>query len=74
MQLAPFVDGGSGWNNNAPTADPRNIISAGIGVLFTPNRYFSAQFYWGYAFVKIDEPSTDPQDYGFLFSVTANLF
>jgi hemolysin activation/secretion protein len=74
VQLAPFVDGGGGWNNDAPTPNPRSILSAGIGVIFTPSRHFSAQFYWGYAFVKIDESSTDPQDYGFLFSVTANLF
>jgi hemolysin activation/secretion protein len=74
LQLAPFVDGGGGWNNDAPTPNPRSILSTGIGVIFTPSRHFSAQFYWGYAFVKIDESSTDPQDYGFLFSVTANLF
>jgi hemolysin activation/secretion protein len=74
LQLAPFVDGGSGWNNDAPTPHPRNIISSGIGLIFTPNRHISAQVYWGYAFVQVDQTSTDPQDYGFLFSVTANLF
>ena len=74
VQFAPFADFGGGWNNAGPTARPRTVASAGLGLLLTPNKHISAQLYWGYPFTEIDRPRNDPQDSGFHFSVTCDAF
>ncbi len=52
------------------------LFSAGIGLLFTPSRYVSAQLYWGYGFNRnnVFEHGDNLQDYGLHFTLSVNAF
>jgi hemolysin activation/secretion protein len=76
LQLAPFFDFGAvGHVGSGPAPrEPSEISSAGIGLLFSPNRHVNASLYWGHPFRKFDSSGDDPQDLGLHFRVTANAF
>ncbi len=74
VQAAPFSDFGGGWNVGADTPGPTTISSAGIGVLFTPDKHLRAQLYWGHAFRDIDVSGHDLQDSGIHFRVNFEAF
>jgi hemolysin activation/secretion protein len=73
VQLAPFFDFGLARNAEAPAPDPTSISSAGIGVLFTPNKHLHGQLYWGYAFRKLNS-GNNLQDFGITFQVNCEAF
>ena len=82
FSLAPFTDFGVGWDNvevSGPVAAPNMgrqgvaMPSAGMGLLFNPDKYFSAQLYWGYGFNRKQVPDGNSlQNQGIEFSVTFN--
>jgi hemolysin activation/secretion protein len=78
LMVAPFFDIGSGWNvttNNAPASQLDTLPSAGLGLIFDPDRHVHAQLYWGYAFNRGLVPSgNNLQDYGIHFFVSINAF
>jgi hemolysin activation/secretion protein len=74
VQFAPFFDFGGAWNVGASTPDPTTIYSAGVGVLFSPNRHLNAQLYWGHPFRSVSNPHDDLQDYGITFKVIYEAF
>jgi hemolysin activation/secretion protein len=56
VYLAPFFDVGAAWNlEDSPS--PTSIYSAGLGLLLTPAKHFSAQIYWGYRLRDLDLPN-----------------
>jgi len=73
VQLAPFFDYGGAWNVGGSPA-PTTIYSTGIGLLLTPDKYVSAELYWGYRLYHVDLPSNNPQDLGLTFQVNVNFF
>ena len=74
LHVAPFFDVGGGWNvNDSP--DPTTLASAGVGLLYAPNKYANMQFYWGYRFRDIDMPDdARAQGMGIHFRVQLNAF
>lgn len=74
VQLAPFADAGTGWNVDRRTPSPSDIMSAGIGILWTPGRRFSAQLYWGYAFRDLNQGRSNLQDFGLNFKLRVLAF
>lgn len=56
VQLVPFFDCGGAWNVNGSTS-PSTIYSVGSGLVVSPNKYFSAELYWGYRLQHVDIPS-----------------
>jgi hemolysin activation/secretion protein len=88
FSFAPFFDIGYAWNNNNAFADSIDggpgqesgsqgvtLPSVGMGLLFTPNKYVSAQIYWGYALNQAQLPSgSNLQNDGISFDVTVNAF
>jgi len=75
VSLAPFFDYGNGWNQGSPTPHPRDLTSAGIGLLVTPHEKVHAQLYWGYPFRDLKPAGNrDAQDYGLHFSVWVSAF
>ncbi len=89
LMVAPFVDIGSGWNTlsdssstNVPGGGASStdrlmetLPSAGLGLIFQPNRHVYAQIYWGYGFNRSLVPSgNNAQDYGIHFAVSINAF
>jgi hemolysin activation/secretion protein len=73
IQLAPFFDFGGAWNVDDSTS-PTTIYSTGIGLLITPNKYISAQLYWGYRLRDVNLPDNNPQDKGITFQVNIAAF
>jgi hemolysin activation/secretion protein len=74
LQLAPFFDYGEGWYLDAPTPRRSSLMSAGIGLLFTPNKKIFAKIYWGHPFRDFDNSDDDLQDYGLHFRINVNFF
>ncbi len=77
LVLVPFADFGHGKNlsvSSAPILTGSDTIgSAGLGLLYTPNRRVNAQLFWGHPFRKISSPGGDLQDKGIHFFLSWNL-
>ena len=74
VQLAPFFDFGGACNVHADTPEPTTICSAGIGILFTPNKHLRSQLYWGHAFRNLNPSGDNLQDSGIHFQVNVEGF
>ena len=88
LAFAPFADIGAAWNstnafedNNGSGLSPHvssqavGLPSVGLGLLFNPDKYVSAQIYWGYALNQHELPhGHNLQNYGVSFDVTVNAF
>jgi hemolysin activation/secretion protein len=72
LDVRPFVDAGYGWN--VKDSSPQLLSSIGVGLVFTPTDKINFQIYYGYAFKKFDNPTTDLQDMGIHFSLTVFAF
>ena len=85
LTIAPFVDLGVGWDRveflgRKPPGRiedrQETLVSAGLGLLFTPSKYVSAKLSWGYAFNRnnVFENGDNLQDYGLHFTLSVNAF
>jgi hemolysin activation/secretion protein len=80
LHIAPFFDFGGAWNVDDSedltiSNTPSTISSTGVGLLFSPNKYASAQVYWGYRLRDVDEPEdARAQAAGIGFKVNINFF
>ncbi len=74
LQFAPFIDFGNAWNVDNSPMHPATIWSAGVGLLFTPNKHVNAQIYWGHPFREVATPNTDLQDLGLYFKLNVEGF
>jgi hemolysin activation/secretion protein len=85
LTLVPFVDLGVGWDRvefagQKPAGHiedrQETLVSAGLGVIFTPWKYVTATLFWGYAFNRdhVFEDGENLQDYGLHFAVSVNAF
>lgn len=74
-QLAPFVDYGKGWNRDSTSDVPRDIASAGLGLLWNPDKYWQTQLYAAKAFRRFPvSGKRDLQDSGIHFLVNYQFF
>lgn len=74
VQLAPFFDYGGAWNVDG-SPSPTSICSIGSGILISPNKYISAQLYWGYRLEHVDIPNdSGAQGDGITFKLTFQVF
>lgn len=72
LQLAPFVDLGTVWNNpNNPNGIPgqRFLAGAGLGVLWRPIPKLNIRIDYGVPLISIDDKGENAQDRGFYFQV-----
>jgi hemolysin activation/secretion protein len=80
LQVVPFVDFGTGWNNpsDTPDPDPRTLVSTGLGLRLQANDRLSARFDWGIPLVStpdaIPGKNSTWQEDGFYLSVIYSLF
>jgi len=76
LQLAPFIDYGRSWNTSSDTPEPPTISSAGLGLLWDPNRHFHTELYLAKYFRKITGESNkhDLQDFGIHFQMSYRFF
>ncbi|MGF1478237.1 MAG: ShlB/FhaC/HecB family hemolysin secretion/activation protein [Cyanophyceae cyanobacterium] len=74
LQLAPFFELGSVWNNDAPDPEPSTIVSLGTGLLWQLGSSLDLRLYYGIPLVSVDRDSDSLQANGLHFLVRYQLF
>ncbi len=74
IQLAPFFDIGTVWNNEDVTPNPNTLASIGLGLRWQVSPDFSAQLDWGIPLISVDDEGNTLQDQGITFSVQFQPF
>ncbi len=74
LQLIPFVDAGTGWNNRTPDPNPSTLASVGLGLrwLITPD--LSVRLDYGIPLIDVKNDGNSLQDHGFYFSLRYEPF
>ncbi|MEC4984709.1 MAG: ShlB/FhaC/HecB family hemolysin secretion/activation protein [Oscillatoria sp. PMC 1068.18] len=70
IQLIPFLEIGTGWNNgenNNP--DPSTLAAIGLGLQLIQSDRFSARLDWGIPLIELDSTERTWQENGIYFSV-----
>ncbi|PSN13217.1 ShlB/FhaC/HecB family hemolysin secretion/activation protein [filamentous cyanobacterium CCT1] len=70
LQLNPFLELGTGWNNQGTNPDPSTLASVGVGLrwLITPGLRFRGDY--GIPLIDANSQSSSLQSSGFYFSLT----
>ena len=74
LQLAPFFEVGSVWNNDAPNPDPATIASLGTGLLWQVGSRLDVRLYYGIPLVSVDNEGDSLQANGIHFSIRFQPF
>jgi filamentous hemagglutinin family protein len=76
LQIAPFFDVGSAWNNgdDRDVADPNTLASVGLGLRLSLFNGFTVRFDWGLPLISVDSESKTWQEKGLYFSVEYRPF
>ena len=74
VQIVPFFDVGSAWNNSKNKIDPSNLFSVGVGLRLQQGDRFTARFDYGIPLVDTSTKARTWQENGLYFSVQYNLF
>ncbi|MBR8835579.1 MAG: ShlB/FhaC/HecB family hemolysin secretion/activation protein [Stigonema ocellatum SAG 48.90 = DSM 106950] len=79
LQLAPFVDFGSGWNNSGRSGSTQlstnTLVSTGLGLRLQLENYLTVRFDWGIPLVSVSSENKNSwQENGLYFSIIANPF
>ena len=74
IQIAPFLDFGTGWNAGSADPDPSTLLSAGLGLRAQFSDRLTARFDWGIPIVSVDSSDRTWQENGLLFSMNYTLF
>ncbi|MBD2199644.1 MULTISPECIES: ShlB/FhaC/HecB family hemolysin secretion/activation protein [Calothrix] len=69
LQLIPFFDIGTVWNNRASNPDPQTIASVGLGINWQPVRGLVLRADYGIPLIEKSDRGTSLQDNGFNFSL-----
>jgi hemolysin activation/secretion protein len=80
LQLTPFIDVGTTWNNSGEDPSPNSLIGVGAGLLWRMGDDFSARLDWGIPLIKLDRSTRSDagertwQESGVYFSVRYSAF
>lgn len=74
LQLTPFFDFGTVWNNSDVELRKNTLYSVGLGLRLLIGNNFTAQLDWGIPLVDLDYPVNSLQDNGIHFSIQYRLF
>ncbi|MBE8999410.1 ShlB/FhaC/HecB family hemolysin secretion/activation protein [Nostoc sp. LEGE 12447] len=74
LQLIPFFDIGTAWNNRGINADPQTIASLGLGLNWQPLNGLVLRADYGIPFMGTSDRGTSLQENGFNFSVRYQPF
>ncbi len=73
VQLTPFIDVGSVWNNFDDVTEPTTLASAGLGLRWQWKRV-SARLDWGLQLNDVDNQGDSLQDNGLFFQIQMEPF
>ena len=74
LQLVPFFDIGTVWNNRGSNPDPQTLASLGLGLQWQPFRGLALRADYGIPLIGTSERGSSLQDNGFNFSVRYQPF
>jgi hemolysin activation/secretion protein len=74
LQLTPFIDIGTGWNNGGSNPQPNTLVSTGMGLLWHQGDNLTARLDWGIPLTSIDSKGDTWQENGLYFSVIYKPF
>jgi hemolysin activation/secretion protein len=74
LQVVPFIDLGTTWNNQGQDPDPRTLASVGVGLLWRMADRLNARLDWGIPLVDVDGRKRTWQENGVYFSVVYTAF
>lgn len=74
LQITPFVDIGTVWNNDGSSPGPDTLAGVGFGLLWQQSDNFSARLDWGIPLVDLDTDDNGLQDSGIHFSIRYTPF
>lgn len=75
LLIAPFVDFGTGWNDNpADNPDPRTLLSVGFGLQLQQADNLTARLDWGIPLINGSADGSNWQENGLYFSVVYTPF
>ncbi|MBD2448597.1 ShlB/FhaC/HecB family hemolysin secretion/activation protein [Nostoc sp. FACHB-152] len=74
LQLTPFVDIGTGWNNGGSNPRTNTLVSTGIGLLWHQGDNLTARLDWGIPLTSRDSKGDTWQENGLYFSVIYKPF
>lgn len=75
LQVVPFFDVGTAWNNfEGADPDPSWLASVGLGLRFQMSDRLNARFEWGIPLISADSNERTLQENGLYFSVVWNPF
>ncbi len=80
LQLTPFIDAGTTWNNlgrrnrNGNTTDPNTLVSVGLGLRLQLSDRLTARLDWGIPLVDLSIRKRTLQENGVYFSIVSSPF
>jgi hemolysin activation/secretion protein len=74
LQLTPFVDAGTGWNNLLPNPDPSTLVGIGLGLRWLALPRLSIQLDYGIPLIPVEKQGSSLQQDGFYFSLRYQPF
>jgi hemolysin activation/secretion protein len=74
LQVAPFIDLGTGWNNDHQKTEVSTLIGTGFGLLLQTPERFSARVDWGIPLLHNDDRGSSLQSNGVYLQLQYNLF
>ena len=74
LQLTPFVEVGTGWNNEEPDADPTTLASLGVGARWSISSKLRMRLDYGIPLTNTEDEGNALQDNGLHWSLNYQLF
>jgi hemolysin activation/secretion protein len=74
LQIAPFVDFGTVWNNSGEKIPQKTLFSTGLGLRYQFSDKLTAKVEWGIPLLSIEGSKSTWQENGIYFSIVYNAF
>ena len=74
LQFAPFIDFGTGWNNDDEATEFNTLIGTGFGLLLQTPERFSARIDWGIPLINNRDRGSSLQEDGIYFQLQYDAF
>jgi hemolysin activation/secretion protein len=74
LQLTPFFDFGTGWNNEEPESDPATLASLGLGLNCSVASQLNLNLDYGIPLIAVDDEGDSIQENGVHFSLSYQPF
>ncbi|YAG11823.1 ShlB/FhaC/HecB family hemolysin secretion/activation protein [Nostoc sp. DSM 114161] len=74
LQVAPFFDIGTAWNNRGTNSSSETLASLGLGLIWQPIQNLNLRLDYGIPLIDVNSSGNTLQDNGFTFSLRYQAF